>query len=81
MHWINIFITVASTKSFTETATEMYISQPSISKAIHNLESELQVKLFVRDRKQGLSLTDSGQRILKIAKELSRNEATLFSWA
>ncbi|GAA3623195.1 LysR family transcriptional regulator [Secundilactobacillus similis] len=81
MHWINIFITVASTKSFTETATEMYISQPSISKAIHNLESELQVKLFVRDRKQGLSLTDSGQRILKIAKELSKNEATLFQVA
>lgn len=59
----------------------MYISQPSVSKSIHNLETELKVKLFVRDRKQGLSLTDAGQRILKIAQTLSNNENALFQEA
>ncbi len=81
MHWIKIFIMVARTGSFTQTAAEMYISQPSVSKSIHNLEAELNVKLFIRDRKNGLSLTDTGKKVLKTAQQLSEDENLLLQTA
>ncbi|UKS31071.1 LysR family transcriptional regulator [Paenibacillus sp. HWE-109] len=48
--------------SFTKAAQALHITQPTISKAIKNLEAELNVELFTRDGKQ-VKLTDAGQAI------------------
>lgn len=66
-HNLRIFIRVAEKGSITETANELYISQPAVSKAIKILEDELNLKLFHRDKRKGLILTDIGHEILFIA--------------
>ncbi|ATP42214.1 LysR family transcriptional regulator [Solibacillus sp. R5-41] len=60
---IEYFVEVAKQLSFTKAATTLHVSQPSISKAIQNLETELGVPLFYRSSKQ-LELTDAGHAVL-----------------
>lgn len=60
---IEYFVEVAKHLSFTKAAATLHVSQPSISKAIQNFESELGVPLFYRSSKQ-LELTDAGQAVL-----------------
>lgn len=48
-------ITVAETKSFSEAAAKLMISQPSLSQLISKLEAEIGVQLF--ERTVPLSLT------------------------
>jgi Transcriptional regulator len=51
---------IANNGSFREAAKKLYISQPSLSHAIKELEKELDVQLFERTR-QGASLTSDGR--------------------
>lgn len=60
---IEYFVEVAKQLSFTKAASTLHISQPSLSKAIQNIEAELGVPLFYRSSKQ-LELTDAGQAVL-----------------
>lgn len=60
---IEYFVEVAKQLSFTKAAAILHVSQPSISKAIQNVEAELGVPLFYRSSKQ-LELTDAGQAVL-----------------
>ncbi|MCQ6267569.1 LysR family transcriptional regulator [Fictibacillus sp. WQ 8-8] len=64
---LQYFIEVAKYNSFTRAADALFITQPTISKMIKNLEDELGVVLFDRSRK-GLTLTDAGQTIFDQAK-------------
>lgn len=63
------FITVAKYLNMRQAAEELYMAQPNISRAIKNLEEELNVALFERQKKR-LSLTDDGQKCLVLAKEI-----------
>ncbi|WP_179122308.1 LysR family transcriptional regulator [Caloramator quimbayensis] len=63
------FIMLANTLNFTRAAELMYISQPSLSKQIVNLEDELGVPLFKRN-KRGVELTVYGKVFLNDAKEI-----------
>ncbi len=55
-----VFIEVAEHLSFTKAAQILFISQPAISKHIHNLEEHYQTSLF--ERKKGIvSLTEAGK--------------------
>ncbi len=69
-----VFIEVAKHLSFTKAAEILFISQPAISKHIHNLEEQYQTSLF--ERKKGLvSLTEAGkvlQQHLFVASSLSK---------
>ncbi len=67
---LEIFIKVAECKSITRVAKMLYITQPAVSNAISKLEAELNVKLFFRDKRNGLLLTDVGQKILLLAKQI-----------
>lgn len=60
---IEYFVEVAKHLSFTKAATTLHVSQPSISKAIQNLEADLGVPLLYRSPKQ-LELTDAGVAVL-----------------
>ncbi|GHI00416.1 cidABC operon transcriptional activator CidR [Neobacillus kokaensis] len=64
---LQYFLEVARLNSFSRAAEELFITQPTISKMIKNLEEELGVVLFDRSRKQ-LALTDAGRIILEHAK-------------
>lgn len=66
---LEYFIEVARQKSFSKAAEAIYISQPSISKAIRELESELGVVLFYRNTKF-VELTDNGEAILEQAQQI-----------
>lgn len=70
LNLLKIFITVVEKGSFTEAAQVLYISQPAISKAIKNLEEDLNVTLFKRDKRKGLLLTDIGEKVLVLARQM-----------
>ncbi|RNB88491.1 LysR family transcriptional regulator [Brevibacillus nitrificans] len=63
------FSEVAKHLSFSKAAAALYVSQPSISKAIKNLEMDLGVPLFYRSTKQ-LELTDAGKAVLTNAQNV-----------
>jgi DNA-binding transcriptional LysR family regulator len=54
------FLKVADCMSFSQAAQELYVSQPSVSRQIKLLESELGYALFDRSRKNAISLTAAG---------------------
>src|SRR4030095_5048447 len=66
---IKAFIAVADALSVTKAAERLHISQPPLSRHIHQLEEELGVTLFVRHR-HGVSLTEAGRRLLEKARAL-----------
>jgi DNA-binding transcriptional LysR family regulator len=66
---LRAFIAVAETLSVTKAAARLHISQPPLSRHIHQLEEEIGVTLFVRHR-QGVTLTDAGRRLLEKARAL-----------
>lgn len=55
-----IFTIVANEKNLTRASSILHISQPAVTKHIKNLEKELQVNLFKRN-KYGMELTEKGQ--------------------
>ncbi|WP_147535225.1 cidABC operon transcriptional activator CidR [Bacillus marasmi] len=63
---LQYFIEISKFNSFSKAADSLFITQPTISKMIKNLETELGVSLFDRSRKQ-LVLTDAGKIILEQA--------------
>lgn len=63
-----IFTIVASEKNLTRASSILHISQPAVTKHIKNLENELQVSLFKRN-KYGMELTNEGQVLYNNIKE------------
>ena len=66
---IDYVIAVAECKSISQAAEMLYISQPSLSRYLSNLENELGVNLFVRTL-NGTELTAAGKIYLEYAKEI-----------
>lgn len=62
---IQLFRRVAARESFSAVAKELGIVQPTVSKAIATLETQLGVQLFLRSPR-GLSLTAAGERLLDV---------------
>ena len=51
--------------NLTKAASELYTSQPGISKQIKALEEELGVDIFIRSGKRFVGITEPGQEIIK----------------
>ena len=73
---LKYIITIAELKSISKAANELFISQPSLSSILTNLEKELGVTLFNRSTSP-LSLTYAGEKYIKIAKEILSLESNL----
>lgn len=63
-----IFYEVAKYNSISAASKNMYLSQPAISKAIKNLESELDVILFYRTL-NGIILTEKGKELFLLVEQ------------
>ena len=64
-----VFYTVAKCGSLTKAAEELYISQPAVSQAIKQLETQLGGRLFNRTRK-GMELTEpGGKEMFELVKQ------------
>ena len=68
MHQVRYFLAVARTLNFTRAAEECHVAQPSLTRAIRQLEGELGGDLFRRERPQA-QLTELGQRMLPLLKQ------------
>lgn len=65
-----VFVKVIETGSFTKAAQELNMTQPAVSHAVSSLESDLGVRLIVRDRRKGILLTEIGQQLLVQIREI-----------
>ena len=66
---LRYFLAVAREKNITKAADALYISQPSLSKQMQNLEKEIGSPLFVRGSRS-VALTETGMLLKKRAAEL-----------
>ena len=69
-------ITVAETGTITEAANQLYISQPSLTNAIHELEKEMNLVIFNRTNK-GISISKEGEEFLGYARQILEQTAIL----
>lgn len=66
---LKVFFTVANRLSFTKAATELFITQPAVSKHIQELEEQYKIKLFDRNGSK-ISLTKAGELLLNHTKNI-----------
>lgn len=66
---LRIFMTAAQCKSFTRAAEELFMTQPAVSKAVHELEKEAGTPLFERYPKQ-VVLTPAGKILFEKSRSL-----------
>lgn len=62
-------VTIADCKSINKAATELFITQPSLSNTIKDLEEEIHLKLFERSNR-GIILTPEGEEFLGYARQM-----------
>src|SRR5215470_3362800 len=67
LHSLQVFLTVATEKSFSRAAAKLLRTQPAVSLAVQRLEQELGEKLIDRSGKD-LILTDAGRSVLEYAR-------------
>ncbi|HEY7297380.1 MAG TPA: LysR family transcriptional regulator [Xanthobacteraceae bacterium] len=68
MHQVRYFLAAVSELNFTKAAEKCNVSQPSLTRAIKQLEAELGGDLFRRERPQA-QLTELGERMLPLLKQ------------
>ena len=67
--YLEVFIDVADTGSFSKTAEKFYMSPAGVMKQINALENEINLPLLIRSN-QGVTLTEAGKQIYKDAKSV-----------
>lgn len=69
-------ITVAESGTITEAATRLYISQPSLTNAIHELEKEMNITIFNRTNR-GIVISKEGEDFLGYARQVLEQASIL----
>ena len=73
---LKYIVTVAETGTITEAANQLYISQPSLTNAIHELEKEMHITIFHRSNK-GICLSKEGEDFLGYARQVLEQASIL----
>lgn len=73
MEQLKYLVDIAETKSMSKTAEHMFVSPQAISKAIKQLENELDTELLVRTS-TGVALTKVGAEIVSLAENMLKEE-------
>lgn len=68
MNLYKVFYVVAKNNSFSKAAEELFVTQPSISYSIKQLEYRLNIKLFQRNHK-GIKITPEGKEVFEYVKK------------
>ena len=66
---LNIFLTVCEESNMTKAANKLYITQPSVTQAIKELEVYYHTQLFERNGKK-IAISRDGYKLLPIAKNI-----------
>ena len=68
---IHYAITISEQGSFNKASEILYISQPSLTESVRELEKELGISIFHRSGR-GVTLTSDGMEFISYARELYR---------
>lgn len=66
---LRYFVAAAEELNIRRAAERLHVSQPPLSRQLHDLEAEVGAQLFVRG-KQGVQLTEAGRFFLKEARQI-----------
>jgi len=73
MEQLKYLVDIAETKSMSKTAERLFVSPQAVSKAIKQLENELDVELMTRTS-TGVTVTGIGERIVGAAQNILKEE-------
>lgn len=73
---LKYIVTVAETGNITEAAKRLFISQPSLTNAIRELEREMQIRIFNRTNK-GVAVSNEGDVFLSYARQVLEQASLL----
>ena len=76
--FLRYFVSVAELGSFVAAGKELNISQPSLSRSIQILETNLKKQLFLRSKK-GAELTKEGELLYLNAKAIIKYNEKVFT--
>ncbi len=71
LHTLRYFWTIAEEGTISQAATVLHLTQPTLSRQLQALETELDTALFVRDGRQ-MQLTEAGLLLKSRAEEIWR---------
>ncbi|MGN0363789.1 MAG: LysR family transcriptional regulator [Bilifractor sp.] len=69
-------VMVAECSSITEAARRLFLTQPSLTASIHELEKELKISIFSRTNK-GITVTADGEEFLGYARQILEQEEVM----
>lgn len=69
IEWLEECVDLAETLNFTQTARNLFVSQPVLSRHISSLEQEMDLQVFMRDS-HTCSLTEDGRRFVQDARDV-----------
>ena len=62
-------VAIAEHKSINKAASDLFVSQPSLSNSMKDLENEIHTTIFVRSNK-GIVITPEGEEVLGYARQM-----------
>lgn len=62
-------VCIADNKSINKAAAELFITQPSLSSTIKDLENEINITIFLRSNR-GIVITPEGEEFLGYARQM-----------
>ena len=77
IRYLNYFLEIAKNKNLSRAATYLFVSQSSLSQFLAKEESELGVKLFIRDKKE-MKLTYAGELYKKACEDMIATRDELY---
>lgn len=78
---IDCFLEAAKCKSFSAAASQLFVSQPTLSRNIALLEKELGLTLFLRNSFRGIDLTESGKIMMEAFSNAKKTTAAALAHA